>query len=211
MTQIQSRLSLLLLSALVSIAPASLAQSAPTAAQTLQLSAFGGLSGVYTGLGAAAGDPGGKNLSFTAGVDLALPPHHGIRPIVEVRGTLPIDKGGVIGEKEVLAGGRFDFWLGHRLHPYADFLFGRGQSDFPSGYRFSNGPVKYLYSLTTTNVLSPGGGVDLDLTNHLAVKADFQFQHWGSEPTASGAIYSKPITAGVVYIFDFNHHPKHSY
>jgi hypothetical protein len=184
----------------------SAAQSGPTAVQPLQLSAFGGLSGVYTGLAPSAVSTGGggKNLSITAGVDLGLLSHHGIRPTIEVRGTFPVDKGDVDDEKSILFGGRFDFWLGHRLHPYADFLFGRGQTDYPGGYIFGN----YQYNLTTTNVLSPGGGVDIDLTPHLAIKGDFQYQHWGSVPTASGVIWSKPITAAVVYHFDFNKHHK---
>jgi len=185
----------------------SVAQSGPTAVQPLQLSAFGGLSGVLTGLApsvVSASTPQGKNLSITAGVDLGLLSHHGIRPTIEVRGTLPVDKGVVDAEKSVLFGGRFDFWMGHRLHPYADFLFGRGQTEYPGGYIFGN----YQYNLTTTNVLSPGGGVDFDLTDQLAIKADIQYQRWGSAPTASGVVWSKPITAAVVYHFNFNHRHK---
>jgi hypothetical protein len=194
--------------ALLTILPARFcaAQSGPTAVQPLQLSAFGALSGVFTGLApsAVSAPGGGKNLSITAGVDLGLLSHHGIRPIIEVRGTLPVDKGDVDAEKSVLFGGRFDFWMGHRLHPYADFLFGRGQTEYPGGYIFGN----YQYNLTTTNVLSPGGGIDFDLTQQLAIKGDIQYQRWGSAPTASGTVWSKPITAGVVYRFDFNHHHK---
>jgi hypothetical protein len=188
-------------------ARASVAQSGPTAVQPLQLSVFGGLSGVYTGLApsaVSANAPQGKNLSITAGVDLGLLSHHGIRPTIEVRGTLPVDKGDVDAEKSVLFGGRFDFWMGHRLHPYADFLFGRGQTEYPGGYIFGN----YQYNLTTTNVLSPGGGVDFDVTPQIAIKGDIQYQRWGSAPTASGAVWSKPITVAVVYHFDFNHHHK---
>jgi len=180
----------------------SAAQSSPTAVQPLQLSAFGAMSGVYTGLAESAVTTtgGGKNLSIAAGVDLGLLSHHGIRPVIEVRGTFPVDKGSTDAEKSILAGGRFDFWLGHRIHPYADFLFGRGQTEYPNGYIYGN----YQYNLTTTNVLSPGGGADFDLTEHLAIKADIQYQRWASAPTASGTVYSKPISAGVVYRFDFN-------
>jgi hypothetical protein len=197
----------LALAVLTILAPRlSAAQGGPTAVQPLQLSVFGGLSGVYTGL-VPSGNPDapqGKNLSITAGVDLGLLSHHGIRPTIEVRGTLPMDKGAVDAEKSVLFGGRFDFWMGHRLHPYADFLFGRGQTEYPGGYIFGN----YQYNLTTTNVISPGGGVDFDLTPQLAIKADLQYQHWGSMPTASGSVWSKPITVAVVYHFDFNKHHK---
>jgi hypothetical protein len=207
-------LALALLTAMVSTR-FSAAQSDPTAVQPLQLSAFAAVSGVYTGLppaGALPNAPGGRNLSITAGVDLGLISHHGIRPVIEVRGTLPVDKGNVDAEESVLFGGRFEFWLGHRLHPYADFLFGRGQTNYPGGYiYYPGGNVNngYQYRVTTTNVFSPGGGVDFDLTPRIAIRADIQYQRWGGpQPTASGSIWSKPITLGAVYHFDFNHHPR---
>jgi hypothetical protein len=175
----------------------------PTAVQAMQLSAFGGVSGVYTGLG------GGKNFSITAGVDLALQPFHGVRPTIEVRGTYPTDRGLVDNQKSGLAGLRVDFLLGHRWHPYGDFLFGRGEMDYtPYGYPYS-GPlcgVSYecLFTLTTTNVYSPGAGFDYDMGEHWAIKVDAQLQRWGGTPTPSGDIYSKVGTVALVYRFNFN-------
>jgi hypothetical protein len=169
----------------------------PTAIQRLQLSAFGGVSGVFTGLS------GGKNFSVTAGADLALPPYRRIRPTLEVRGTYPTDRGLVDNQQSILGGLRVDYPLGHRWHPYGDFLFGRGEIDYtPYGYLFQN----FVYDLTTTFVYSPGAGFDYDVSQHLAIKVDGQFQRWGSAPTPSGAIYSKVGTAGIVYRFDFNRH-----
>ncbi|MGD0799105.1 MAG: hypothetical protein ABR910_15430 [Acidobacteriaceae bacterium] len=171
----------------------------PTAIQRLQLSAFGAVSGVFTGLG------GGKNFSVTAGADLALPPFHGVRPTLEARGTYPTDRGLVDNQKSAMGGLRVDFLLGHRWHPYGDFLFGRGEMLYtPYGYMFNNN----FYELTTTNVYSAGAGFDYDLGEHLAVKVDAQFQRWASTsvPTPSGAIWSKVGTAGIVYRFDFNRH-----
>ena len=170
------------------------AQSDPTAIQRMQLSAFGGLSAVYTGLG------GGRNVGLTAGADLALPPVFRVRPTVEVRGTYPMDSGSIVSQKDALAGLRVDFLLGHRMHPYGDLLFGRGEMNYNSGYFYGN----YEYDLTTTWVYSPGGGVDFDLGEHFGVKADGQFQKWGSAPTASGNVYSKVVTVAVVYRFNFN-------
>jgi hypothetical protein len=123
-------------------------QALPTASRTLQLSAFGGLSGDYIGLS------GGKNLGITAGVDLGLIPYHGVRPTVEVRGTFPIDDGHIASQKSILFGPRFDFLLNRRLRPYGDFLFGRGEMDYNNGgYIIGN----EIFLLTTTNVWAAQG------------------------------------------------------
>jgi opacity protein-like surface antigen len=197
MKQNRVGLSLALLAGM-SCCGAAWAQS-PTAVQKLQLSGFVGASPVFTGLG------GGKNLSVTAGADLALVPIHGLRPTLEIRGTYPADHGNVDSQKLIAGGLRVDFWLGHRLHPYGDFLFGRGEMNYGMGYYFQN----YDYDLTTTYVYSPGAGLDFDLTDHFAVKADGQFQRWGGAPTSSGTVYSTVATAALVYRFDFNRHGIH--
>jgi Outer membrane protein beta-barrel domain len=168
----------------------------PTAIQRMQLSAFAGASGVFTGLA------GGKNVSFTAGTDLALPPFHGLRPVAEIRGTYPIDDGTISSQRSIMGGLRVDYPIGHRIHPYGDFLFGRGQSNYGAGYFFGN----FEYVLTTNYVYSPGGGFDYDLGDHFGVKVDAQYQRWTSAPTASGTIWSTVVTAGLVYRFNFNHH-----
>jgi hypothetical protein len=168
----------------------------PTAVQRLQLSGFGAVSGVFTGLS------GGKNFSVTVGGDLGLPPFRGVRPTIEVRGTYPTDRGLVDNQKDVMGGLRVDFLLNRRLRPYGDFLFGRGESHYtPYGYTFND----HSYQLTTTYVYSPGAGFDYEMGEHLAVKVDGQFQRWGGPaPTPSGAIWSKVGTVGVVFRFDFN-------
>jgi hypothetical protein len=166
----------------------------PTAVQKLQLSAFGGASGVYTGLA------GGKNFSITAGVDLGLPPWHNfIRPTLEVRGSYPTDRGDIDAQKDILAGIRFDFLLRHRFHPYVNALSGRGSMDYGQGYFYDN----FDYERTTTNVFSGGGGIDFDIGEHFAVKGDGQFQRWGTAPTPSGGVYAKVGTLGLVYRFTF--------
>src|ERR1035438_2530263 len=142
------------------------AQALPTAAQPLQLSAFGGVSGVFTGLA------GGKNFSITAGGDLGLPVWHGLRPVVEIRGTYPMDRGLVVAQKDALGGLKVNFLLGRRIHPYGDFLAGRGEMDFRLGYIFGN----TIYDVTTTWVYSPGAGFDYDLTDRLSLKVDAQLQ-----------------------------------
>lgn len=178
---------------------ASAQQALPTAAEALQLSGFGGVSGSYTGLS------GGRNLSITVGADLALPPVLGrIRPALEVRGTYPFERGSVDSQKNILGGLRVSYLLNQRIRPYGDFLFGRGQINYGNGYTFGG----ETFALTTTNVYSYGGGFVYDLTEHFSLKADGQIQHWGYAPTPSGSIYSKIGTVGVVYRFDFNRRHK---
>jgi hypothetical protein len=189
----------LLLSTLCGARAASAQGDHPTATRALQLSAFGGVSGVYTGL------EGGKNFSITAGADLGLPPWHGIRPTIEVRGTYPADRGLVDSQKSILAGADLEFLLSHRFRPYGDFLFGRGQIDYQTsqgadGYIFENN----IYTLTTTYIDSPGAGFNYQFADHLALKADGQLQRWASAPTPSGIIYSKVVTVGLVYYFTFD-------
>jgi len=165
----------------------------PTATQPLQLSVFGGVGGVFTGLS------GGKNLDILAGADLGLPSVHGFRPVIEVRGAYPMDGGDVDSQKSILGGIKTEFLLNRRLRPYADFLFGRGEMKYNRGYQFGN----QIYLLSTTNVYSFGGGVDYDLTDHLGLRLDGQFQKWGYAPTASGNIYAKSANASIVYRFNF--------
>jgi hypothetical protein len=197
MNQFRVVLPIALLLAALSLSFVAQAQN-PTAVQRMQLSAFGGVSGVFTGL------EEGKNFSLTLGADLALPPFSRlVRPVIEVRATQPTDHGLVDSQKSILGGLRVDFLLGHRIHPYADFLFGRGQMNYGEfGYLYNN----FEYDLTTTNVYSPGVGFDYDLSERFALKADGQYQQWSSAPTPSGTIYAKSGTLGLVYRFNFNRH-----
>jgi hypothetical protein len=139
----------------------------------------------------------------TAGGDLALPPIAHLRPTLEVRGTFPTDHGLVDSQKSAEGGLRVDFLLGRRLHPYGDFLFGRGQINYGQfGYDYKT----LDYELTTTYVYSPGAGIDFDIGDHFGIKADGQYQRWSSPPTSSGIIYSKVGTIALVYRFNFNRH-----
>lgn len=198
------------------------AQSSFTATQALSLSAFGGATGNWTEL------DGGRNLGITAGVDLALPTYRRFRPVLEGRGTYPVDGGHIDAQKEFLGGLRVER-QNTRWHPYVDILVGRGQLNYQSG-GFTYGSYTYLFS--TSTVYSGGGGVDVDLSHHFAVRGDFQVQHWDTPfpssasaipvsvlsnrarpetvvvTTAPQTIYPRMATVGVVYRFDFNHHPR---
>ena len=174
--------------AAISWAGAAAQEAKPTATRELQLSAHSA-EDIRASL---PGLSGGKNLSFTcwAATWGLLPRGAEIRPTIEVRGTYPIDNGSIDSQREILGGIRVDFLLNHRLRPYGDFLFGRGQINYGAGYLFNNS----IYALTTTYIDSPGGRIrSYDLTEHWAInkKVDGQFQRWASAPTPSGIIYSK--------------------
>lgn len=171
------------------------AQVVPAATQTLRLSAFGGITGTYTGLDS------GKNLGITGGIDLGFSPVFRFYPSLEVRGTLPMNGGHVDSQKNVLAGLRVSRPFG-RLHPYVNILFGRGEIAYGNGYQVPGTPVFYTHS--SSNVLSPGIGLDIDLSERFAFKVDAQFQRYPTPVTTSGHINAKAGTVGLVYRFDFN-------
>jgi hypothetical protein len=173
------------------------AQKAATATRKVDFSVFGGLTGTFTGLS------NGKNLGVTAGLDLSLPRHFGIRPSVEVRGTTPFVSGRVDTQKDILAGLRGELSFG-RLHPYADFLIGRGAIHYVVPYAL---PGNFLLGAaaisgtSTTTVLSPGVGARFQLGGSFSVLGDVQLQRWDTPVTTSGHLFAKPFTAALVYRF----------
>jgi hypothetical protein len=186
----------------LSFSPAAHAQAGPTATQTFQIAAFAGATGTLIGLDQ------GRNTGITAGGDLGFRSFYRLHPFLEVRGTYPVDNGSVAGLKNVLIGVKIEKRIA-RAHLYGDAFFGRGEINYNSpGYLNPAGKSFYLQSLS--NIYSFGGGVDLDLTHHYALKADAQLQHYSVPVTTSGSIYAKAFTLAVVYRFDFNHHPKHN-
>ena len=180
------------------------AQSTATASRSVDPSAFVGLSGAYTGL------EGSRNVSLTVGLDLGFHPFRGFLPAFEVRGTYPFANGTVVGEESVEGGLRVSKRY-TRVRPYADILFGRGQLNYQNG-GFIVPAQNFRYIQSSTNVFSPGVGVEIDATEHLAVLLDGQLQHWnlpfntGANPANSGGIYSKIGTIGVVYRFNWLEH-----
>jgi hypothetical protein len=168
------------------------AQVAPSANEPLSLSVFGGANGTLTGLAS------GHNLGVTAGGDLMLHPIRWFTPAVEVRGTYPLVKGGVDGEKNILAGFRASRNYG-RIMPYADILLGGGAIDYVHGYANPAGTIEY--TRTSSFVLSPGVGADLSIAAHLAFKVDAQLERYDTPVTTSGRIYAEAGTIGVVYRF----------
>jgi hypothetical protein len=147
---------------------------------------------------------GGRNLGITAGVDLRVWEFHGLLPSIEIRGTYPFAKGKVAGEENALVGLKVEHIFG-RFHPYGDVLFGRDEIQYQAGgYVLPNQYFLYVQIQSFSNVLSFGGGVDVDFTHHFAAKLDAQLWHQGVPVTTSGTLNSLAFTAGVIYRFDFN-------
>jgi hypothetical protein len=168
------------------------AQAAATAYANVRLSAFAGFSGNYTGLALA------KNGDISAGADIGFRPFRGFYPAIEGRGLYPVAKSDTVNVKNALAGLR----VGRRkdrLSGYGDILFGRGKIDYPNG--FSDPTGTFLVVSNTTNVISFGGGVDWDWTEHFGLKGDIQLQRYDTPVTTSGDIFSKVFTAALVYRF----------
>lgn len=170
-------------------------QAAPTATQGLELTAFGAGTGTWTNLA------GGRNLGITAGADLAFKSFYHLRPAAEVRGTYPVYGGTIDSQRDILGGLRVEYPLG-RVHPYGDFLLGRGQINYERR-GFLVGNLLFIRSIST--VFSPGVGVDLDLTQHWSGKVDLQYQSWDI-PFPPGTLHPKVLSLGAEYHFDFNHH-----
>jgi hypothetical protein len=143
-------------------------QARPTASQTMELSAFGGVTGTYTGV------LGGRNASITAGGDLAFRQFFGLRPGIEVRGTLPVDNGNIAGERNYLGGVTLAKRFG-RFNIYGDFLYGHGEIKYQNG-GLQNAAGTEVFLTSNSNILSPGGGFEYDITRHFSIKGDAQFQ-----------------------------------
>lgn len=178
-------------------------QARPARVQRLEASVFGGVAGTYTGLDS------GRNLGFTGGFDLGFLPGKALEPWLEYRGTYAIDKGSVDGQKNQLVGLKAAVHL-WRARPYANLLYGRGEISYGSGFQVPGKPI--YYTLSSSNVLSPGGGVDLDfpgnaLRSRFALKLDFQLQRYTTPVVPSGRLYAKSAMFGLVYRFRLGREP----
>jgi hypothetical protein len=170
-------------------------QASPTAVQPLRVSAFAGLTATDTGLAS------GKNAGITAGVDIGFLPLFRLYPAAELRGNYAFDQGSVDGQKSILGGLTIAVHLG-RMQPYGGLLFGRGEMNYASGFQRSH--TNIFYTQSSSNVISPGGGVNLTLSDRWAMKFDIQLQHWSSPVTSTGHQYVTSGTVGLAYRFGFD-------
>jgi hypothetical protein len=96
-----------------------------------------------------------------------------------------------IGEDSYLLGPRYVF-RHNRFHPYVKALFGLGRFK----YRFDNAPdTAYTYK-----IYSFGGGLDIQATHHINVRAiDYEYQRWPGYPP--NGLAPQVWTFGAAYAF----------
>jgi hypothetical protein len=188
---------LILLGGGVASDPSMQAQSLATATRGAEFTAFGGYTGSSTDYGYFA------PLGMTAGGNFTLYPKHWfVDPSVELRFDYAHSTG--ISEHGYFGGPRLQMdILEGRVHPYVDYLFGKGTVSYHpaiNGVTSTWGPAK-----------SYGGGVDFDLTPHFSVKADFKQQSWNMGKNVSlkpdGSDFTlapRAYTLGVTYHFQFS-------
>jgi hypothetical protein len=82
-------------------------------------------------------------------------------------------------------------------------LFGRGSIDYGAGYQVPQNNV--FYTVSHSNIYDLGGGVDLKLSDHLALKLDAQAQRFSTPVTASHHLYATSANVGLLYRFHFKH------
>jgi opacity protein-like surface antigen len=90
-----------------------------------------------------------------------------------------------------LAGPMYEWRRQGRVRPFAKYLIGIGNLDFPNP---SN------YQQDTRTIYAPGGGVDVRLLSRLSVRGEYEYQFWHAifgprDLTPQG------FTVGVVYDF----------
>ena len=80
-------------------------------------------------------------------------------------------------ERTYEVGGRYVLHYG-RLHPYAKAMYGRGVYNFSS----PTPPNRSVQQANLAyNLYALGGGVDVSLKRYLNVRADYEYQSWGSD------------------------------
>lgn len=171
-----------------------LAQSLPTATQTLQVSTFVAVTRTFTDLDS------GENIDITSGIDFRLLAPRRLNIVGELRGSYPVQRGSVSSQESYVSGPKIEYPI-RNIRPYVDFLVGRGRMTYlDGGYIFGN--VKYIRS--DSLVLSPGIGSDFYLSHRTALKVDFQYQSWNVPAVISGRIRPRTAAVGVTYNLDFN-------
>jgi hypothetical protein len=134
------------------------------------------------------------------GGDLGFRPVHRLYPSLEFRGTYAFDAGSVDSQKNLLGGLKVAGMIG-RFHPYGNLLLGRGSVHYGDGYQAPDKPI--FYTQSHGNVISPGGGVDYEITPQLSIKLDGQYQRYAVPVAASGHLFATAGTVAVAYRFTF--------
>lgn len=95
-------------------------------------------------------------------------------------------------EYNYLIGPRYRFYKSEKYQPYAKFLVGAGEINFP--YNLAHGG--YF-------AMAPGGGVEIALKEHWKLRADYEFQFWpdaiGIPGIQTGAMHPNGVSVGFTY------------
>jgi len=147
------------------LTPAALhAQAQPTATLRASLQAGGGVI-------SADSDYATQRYKGIFGyADLDLGPHLGGEFVIHQIYSPNNDQ---VNERTYELGLRYHRTYG-RLAPYARIMAGRGVFNFPQ----SLGNLAY-------NLAAAGAGVDLRITRHVNLRADYEYQHWFSFQSSS--------------------------
>jgi hypothetical protein len=100
-------------------------------------------------------------------------------------------------ERTYEIGGRYVLHYG-RLHPYAKVMYGRGVFNFPP---YPNAPTGPASANLAYNLLGLGGGVDFRLKPYLNLRADYEWQKWGSDPYQLLNITPQLLSIGAAFHF----------
>ena len=163
-----------------------LAQAAPSATGNSAPLVVGGYFSYFD-----AGYAGNRVMGPGAYVDWS--PAIGGNLGVEAEGRwLKFDADHDFSEYNYLAGLRYRMRAASRFQPYAKFLVGAGELNFP--FQLAHG--SYF-------ALAPGGGVDFVVRPRWSVRADYEYQIWLNSPGIPGVQTStvKPngVSAGLSY------------
>lgn len=136
---------------------------------------------------------GVKNGGGTVGADVIFgtPVQH-VNVALELRA---VGSGGRVTNQYAYSGGARIGYDAGRFTPYVDLLMGYGKIIFDS-------PSPSYYVSDNSKVYTYGGGVDVALDRHWAIRADLQKQSWRINAVVP-AFYPVVISAGVRYQFHF--------
>lgn len=82
-----------------------------------------------------------------------------------------------------------------RLLPYAKFMAGVARMEYPPAP--PPAPDTQPQALINYGFIAPGGGIDYQLTTHISVRADLEYQMWFAEPDQRLGYDSSAGTGGL--------------
>jgi hypothetical protein len=150
---------------------------------------------------------GGRNLLFTAGLDVGFLSFGHYNIGAEVRGSVPLVSGKVVGERALLGGARVSYESSIPLRPYIDVLAGRGQMEYQEGGYISISGNQ-IYKQTAGAVYGGGIGTEWDMFPQISLKIDAQAQRWNTPVVTRGYVNSVQGSVGLAYRFGAGRGPR---